>query len=197
MSPATLTERRKQRTWDQLVDVANDLFLVQGFEATTIEEIAAAVEVSPRTVHRYFPTKEDLFLARGQVSWAVFLTALRSRPAAESTLHAVTRASNEAFGESWADGPRVRAFLTLLERSPSLEARWRQQGQAFQGDLADALAERAGRRRAQLSDLVAAGAVTSTIVTAMREWALRGGDRALAPLVDRALAVLATPVLPS
>jgi AcrR family transcriptional regulator len=193
----TLTERKKQRTWEQLVEVAHVRFLAQGFDRTTIEEIASIVEVSPRTVHRYFPTKEDLFLAHGQVSWSMFLSALRERPAEETILSAVTRAIAVAFGDGWSDGPRVRALLTVVEASPALQARWHQQSQAFQADLADVLAGRAGRRCHVLADLVAAGAVSATIITAMREWAVHGGERPLMPLVERAMAVLANPLLPA
>jgi AcrR family transcriptional regulator len=61
-APAGLRERKKQRTRAVLIDVAIDLCLRQGYEQTTVEQIAAAADVSPRTFSRYFATKDAVFL---------------------------------------------------------------------------------------------------------------------------------------
>lgn len=53
-----LRERKKLRTRTTLIDVAAELCLRQGYDKTTVEQIAAVAEVSPRTFSRYFPTKE-------------------------------------------------------------------------------------------------------------------------------------------
>lgn len=57
-----LRERKKQRTRATLIDAALELCLRQGYELTTVDQIAAAAEVSPRTYSRYFATKEAVFL---------------------------------------------------------------------------------------------------------------------------------------
>ena len=58
--------QKKQRTRQRLAEAAAELFYERGYDATTIDDIAAAVDVSPRTFYRYFPTKEDLVVAMGR-----------------------------------------------------------------------------------------------------------------------------------
>ncbi len=57
-----LRERKKLRTRAVLIEAAMDLCLKQGYEQTTVEQIAASADVSPRTFSRYFPTKDAVFL---------------------------------------------------------------------------------------------------------------------------------------
>lgn len=57
-----LRERKKLRTRAILIDAALELCLRQGYELTTVDQIAAVAEVSPRTYSRYFATKEAVFL---------------------------------------------------------------------------------------------------------------------------------------
>ncbi|MDT5335173.1 MAG: hypothetical protein QOD90_678 [Mycobacterium sp.] len=57
-----LRERKKLRTRAVLIDAAMDLCLKQGYDLTTVEQIAASADVSPRTFSRYFPTKDAVFL---------------------------------------------------------------------------------------------------------------------------------------
>ena len=58
-----MRERKKLRTRATLIDAAADLCLAQGYDNTTVEQIAAAADVSPRTFSRYFPTKESVVAA--------------------------------------------------------------------------------------------------------------------------------------
>jgi AcrR family transcriptional regulator len=62
LATAGLRERKKQRTRTMLIDAAVKLCDRQGYERTTVDQIAAAVEVSPRTFARYFPTKDAVIL---------------------------------------------------------------------------------------------------------------------------------------
>lgn len=123
---AGLRERKKQRTRLALVDAALELFLSQGYEATTIDEIVAAVEVSQRTFFRYFATKEDVvtsFLAEHDAGLA---EALAARPPGErpftalfEALRVVLRAI--AAGDP-ADSARFRRVRQVIESTPALMA---------------------------------------------------------------------------
>ncbi|MEV6980790.1 TetR family transcriptional regulator [Sphaerisporangium sp. NPDC051017] len=87
-----LRERKKHRTRLALCDAAFELFLEQGFESTTVDQIAAAVDVSPRTFFRYFGSKEDLALDYTVEYDELITTALAARPEDEPPFQALTNA---------------------------------------------------------------------------------------------------------
>ena len=75
-----LRERKKRDRRRRIEDVAIDLFVRQGFDATTIEQIAAAADIAPRTFFSYFATKDDLVLADYTDRLDRILAELERRP---------------------------------------------------------------------------------------------------------------------
>src|SRR3984957_14510442 len=92
----SLRERKKARTRASLREHALRLFREQGYQATTVEQIAAAAEVSPSTFFRYFPTKEDVVLQDDMDLRLV--ESLARQPPDRSPIAAVRAALREAWG---------------------------------------------------------------------------------------------------
>ncbi|GAA3358794.1 TetR/AcrR family transcriptional regulator [Saccharopolyspora gregorii] len=83
----SLRERKKQRTRQELIDTALEMFTERGFDAVTLDELCAAVEISKRTFFRYFTSKEDVAMAPSQDMWAALIERLRAgEPGLDRTL---------------------------------------------------------------------------------------------------------------
>lgn len=196
LPPAGLTARRRERIRRELAEAAATLFYERGYERTTVEDIAAAVEVSPRTVYRYFATKDELIVALSQANSEAFLAALRSRPDDETPTDAVRAAVTIALAPRWRDSAwRVRSFLTLIRDTPVLRARWVEEAYDAQRQLAAVLGERNGIPGGDLRNLIAAGGITLAINTALQEWAEQTTVKTPEGFVDEALSLLAGPLL--
>ncbi len=145
-----LRERKKQRTRDALLRAALELFTTRGFERTTIDEIAAAVDVSQRTFFRYFPNKEEVVFAVQEMSEARFLAALRERPGDEDPLTALRRAILLTW-DTIGDGVETAVPLSLhmrtyrmIESTPSLLAGHLRRFGGMEEKIARVIAEREG-----------------------------------------------------
>jgi AcrR family transcriptional regulator len=142
-------ERKKQLTREALTVAAFDLFAEKGFEATTVEEIADAVDVSSRTFFRYFASKEDVALTFQEEQLEAVLTALAARPPDEPVVTALRRAVvgiTKACekGELGFDPSRFRCIQSMIASSPALMARSLEHSQKKQAALTRVIAERMG-----------------------------------------------------
>src|SRR6187402_3151043 len=81
-----LRARKREQTRERLTRVAMELFLANGFEATTLDDIAAAAEISRRSFFHYFASKEDVVLAWQDGSTGAMIAAIAARPAEEPML---------------------------------------------------------------------------------------------------------------
>src|SRR4051812_25013928 len=75
-----LRERKKRATRDTIAAAAMELFKQRGFDAVTVADVAAAAEVSEKTVFNYFATKEELVFHRGAARREALIDAVRGRP---------------------------------------------------------------------------------------------------------------------
>lgn len=197
VSGSGLRERKKQRTRDALTDAACALFARQGVENTTVEQIAAAVDISPRTFFRYFASKEDVAVSVLDQQITEVIRALEARPPAESVLTAVRRAvvgtvrAHEAAG-SGDGGIRLRNVRALLLGSAAVRAASLHRGALRSGEMARLLAVRMGVDPARdgRPQLVAT-IVLCALETAVGEWQVHRPDTPLSDLLEEAFDLLA------
>ncbi len=167
--PDGLRERKKARTRAAIQREAMRLFRERGYDGATVEDIAAAAEVSPSTFFRYFPTKEDVVLRDDydDLLVQVFLeqpadltplqavrAALRSLTSLETILSAEER-----------ELERVRMALTFTV--PEVRARWSDEIYRSFRLFAEAAARRAGRAPDDARVRAFSGAVLGVMLTAM------------------------------
>ncbi|MEV7731171.1 TetR family transcriptional regulator [Streptomyces sp. NPDC088921] len=146
----TLRERKKQRTREALLRVAIELFTTEGYERTTVDDIADAVGVSQRTFFRYFAGKEDAALALDAMTVTRFVDAVRARPAHEPPLEALRLAVLESWDtlhevvESVVPVERFLAMYRVIESTPVLLAAHLRRSAEAEEVLTRVLAEREG-----------------------------------------------------
>lgn len=119
----SLRERKTVRTRARIIDVALDLMSTQGYDATTMEQVAEVAEVGSSTLYRYFPTKDRLATATFSDRWpGVDLSIADSAPG--TTLLAATHAAtSRALAVGLAQADRVLAARAMLDQSPVPRAR--------------------------------------------------------------------------
>ncbi len=140
-----LRERKKARTREALVEAALRLYNEQGFAATTTEEIAAAADVSQRTLFRYFPSKEEVLLSLQSDIEETFQAKLAARPESEPPYDALVNALTDAWREL--DERAVVAQQTLVRlcgESPQLLAAYLRRSSEHQERVVALLARRSG-----------------------------------------------------
>jgi AcrR family transcriptional regulator len=177
-----LRERKKERVREQLLEAAVKLFTRKGFDATTIDDIVAAVEVSRRTFFRYFDTKEDVLPAWFDRHVDALLAHVDARPAGEDamrTLRHVLDGMAEIYEQKLAV---VVSIQRVMSREPSIVAR-----RAVRMEhLAERLTERlAARSKQPEADLLLLSRITMTVATsAVERWARAGGKGDLAAVMS-------------
>jgi AcrR family transcriptional regulator len=198
MAQAGLRERKKARTRASLREHALRLFREQGYEKTTVEQIAAAAEVSPSTFFRYFPTKEDLVL-QDDMDTRV-LEAFDRQPPELAPLAAVRAAMREAWNSfTPAEWEKISQAARLSMEVPEIRARAMNEFARTINAISAALARRTGRAPDDLRVRVVAGAVVGAMMAIFLPESFDPGDAHLdahrvgpdeVDRIDEALALL-------
>ncbi|GHJ35321.1 TetR/AcrR family transcriptional regulator [Streptomyces sp. TS71-3] len=183
-----LRERKKIKTRMAIREATYRLIEEQGYEATTVEQIAEAAEVSPSTVFRYFPTKEDIVLT--DEFDPLLERELRARPADEPLMESL----RTVMRSSWATGAQeepdiVRMRTRLMVEVPAVRARMMESMSVTGRMLCRLLADRTGRDADDLEVRVFAMGLVGALLETALHWAEHDYRDSLPDLVDRALVV--------
>ena len=185
-----LRERKKAKTRAAIQAHALRLFREQGYDATTVEQICEAAELSESTFYRYFPAKPDVVL------WDEFdpliVAAFNAQPAELNPLQALRAAFRTVFAQlSTEQRDEQRERTTLAYSVPELRAAMLDQLVDAMALLAEVIAERTNQRAHSLPVRTLAGAVVGIAIGVML--ALTDDpDADIAALLDQALAQLET-----
>ncbi|SDU37303.1 TetR family transcriptional regulator [Amycolatopsis keratiniphila] len=182
--PEGLRERTRRAVRAELAEVAIDLFARQGFEETTVDEIARAAGLTKRSFFRYFPTKEDAVFDSIDVTGENVVAAIGARPAEEdpwTSLQHVLRHWQEEIHAS----ERTLATHRLIETTPALGGRLHQRRTEWRRRVSDALRDRPGAGLDGFTADLLTNAATAVLDAVSAEWLRSGGTADRVTLLDR------------
>jgi AcrR family transcriptional regulator len=185
----SLRERKKIKTREAIRAAAYGLIREQGYDATTIEQIAERAEVSPSTVFRYFPTKEDIVLTDEYDP--LMVEELRARPADEPLIDSLRHVMHVALDASLAKEPEVVRMRTQLGvQVPAVRSRMFENMSQTGTLLREVLGERTGLDPQSLEVRVYAMSLIGGLMEVSMYWAENDFQGDLRDHVNRALDVL-------
>ncbi len=187
-----LRERKKLATRMALHEAALRLVAERGLDAVSVDDIAEAADVSPRTFFNYFPTKVDAVLGLEPDSAAQQASGFLARPAAETPLQALRAVAHAQAEEMATDTELWPLRLTVIDTHPALLARLAAVFGEGERVLADAIATRTGARVGVDAYPTLLAAVAGVAMrTSLHRWVTTDFTASLPHLVDEAWDVLA------
>lgn len=184
-------ERKKRATRAQLEEAAYSLFAQRGYDATTVDEIAEAAQVSPRTFFRYFATKEDVVFPDSAWLCDQIRSVMETGPASDTAVVANAVVAFSQLLEKNREGTLARR--QLINDNPALEGRRLLIESEWVSAVAGTLAVRAGRESPTFEQQVLAGCAICALSTAVQHWHATGAAEPLPVFTRRALGVAGLP----
>lgn len=185
-----LRDRKKVRVRQALADSAMQLFEARGFDAVTVDEIAAAADVSRRTFFRYFATKEAAVFARREDQLVMFRVHLMES-SADAPFEAMRAALLSLADDYQEQRERILRERAIIKSAPSLMTHDVEVDRGFEAVIVEYLVQNSrrtvtDRRRARMLAAMMVGAVR----VAIDEWAEKNGEIDLEKLGQEALELL-------
>jgi AcrR family transcriptional regulator len=166
-----LRERKKERTRDQLAAAACELFIQRGYDATTVEDIAAAIEVSPRTFFRYYPTKVDVAVEILRAAALDLLEVFITRPTTEPLAASLRATAGTHVALLQERSTQLSKIAQVLEANPSLRGPLAELQRTTQDQLTTPIAQRLGvDPTVDIRPRLIAALTIATLVTVTEHW---------------------------
>ena len=192
-----LRERKKLERRRGIEIAAIDLFEANGFDRTTIEDIAAKADIAPRTFFYYYETKEDVVLADYATRLERIIDELSKQPASEAPWTAL-RASFVVVASDYESqrDQLVRRF-TIMAANPSVYARSLQLQAGWETALTNVLTERTGTdidigTGIGIGPRLMAAAALACMRSSLQYWLLTGHTTPMPELINDCFERLAT-----
>jgi AcrR family transcriptional regulator len=185
-----LRSRKKARTRLAIEDAALELFAAQGYEATSVDEIAERAEVSTTTFFRYFPSKAEVILTDRQQRVPDLQQAIVGRPPHESDLVALHHALRDAWISS-VDPERTARTSQVVASSATLRGLSYEIGHGWIEAIAEAVAHRHDQDRPDARCVAAARVAMSVFGSSVEVWVADGCRDDLADVVERGFDITA------
>jgi AcrR family transcriptional regulator len=179
-----LRSRKKTKTRLTIEDAALALFDEQGYESTTVEEIAERAEVSTTTFFRYFPSKAEVLLSDHGQQLPALHQAILDRPMTESDLVAVQHAVQQEWVTA-IDTARTARKSQMIATTPVLQGLSYQRGLRWFAVVNDALARRRGLEVPDERCTLAARVMLGVLGCAVEGWIAGRCRGDLAEAVDQ------------
>ncbi|MBK4347692.1 TetR family transcriptional regulator [Lacisediminihabitans changchengi] len=143
-TPPKIRERTRRIAQTELTLVAQDLFLENGYEGTTVDQIASAAGMSKRTFFRYFASKDDLVIGKYDLFADRIADAFDDRPMDEPVWQSLRRVFDITLDYVQDDHARARndAMERIVQSTPQLNARYLEKMQRVQEILVGRVAAR-------------------------------------------------------
>jgi AcrR family transcriptional regulator len=173
-------ERKKRERRRCIEDAAIDLFERQGFDGTTIEDIAKAADIAPRTFFSYFSTKEDVVLADYTARLDRIIDTLEHRPASEAPWTALQASFVRVAGDYEERRDELARRFTIMVAHPPVYARSLQLQAGWEDALTTVLIQRAGPDVDPLQPRLLASAALACMRSSLQHW-LQTGHHSVLP----------------
>jgi TetR/AcrR family transcriptional regulator, regulator of mycofactocin system len=173
----------------ELEHVAFELFAANGFELTTVDDIAAAAGIGRRTFFRYFPSKNDVPWGMFEVELERMRARLKACPRGVPLMDAIRVALVDLNKVDPSQITWHRRRMELILRVPALLAHSTLRFASWREVIAEFVAERTGQRPDSLAPQAIAYVVLGVAVAAYEQW-LDDEDADLGALLDSAMCQL-------
>jgi AcrR family transcriptional regulator len=156
-----LRERKKLQTRETIARAALRLFAEQGYDETTLAEIAEAADVAPRTIFAYFQSKEDILFCEELTFLHAIKLRLDERPAGTTTVDALRE-----FISSLEDPPEdARLRKQIITANPALQMKMRGRHAELEPMLAESIAKDLGSEPGDIRPLLVAASISAAFTS--------------------------------